>query len=395
MASKNRQNSKQPDSKPHLAIAMLVMTAVVIGLAIMIANRKSGLGGDQSRNGAGSQSEVQKVCDNAKGLMKDGAFGPARDLAMAYLKANPNDTQVRPLLAECQIELGELGQAQNTLGRLIALELKQGNVHAQSHWLMAKALKREGDGRYVEFLKRAADSEDARPEMLGDYGREMLMRGDLAAAQSYLRAASAKGDHGSLTLAALGELAFRRRDFAGAAKQLQESIRVLEESAKLKPPKRQDDSDFRDRSLNRWELLTTAYRALGQNDLAAKAIDEGLRAQRSGQLYMDKGTLLLGGNVPQAVEMFKQAAAFAGFRVQGNVAAARACLAGGGYAQAMYYIDQAFEQNGLQDCLCAWAAWQLGDFQTPGAAVLSLDPLSIIELRSQIEDLRFGKPLGQ
>lgn len=295
----------------------------------------------------------KEVLAKARTAIANGQLEPARDLMLAYVRANPADAEVRPLLARTLWNLGQDEQAQKVLE-----ELQKINPGlAQTYWLAGEIAKSEGNADYMKYFAQAVNSPTVEPGMLSAYALELLAAGKDDDAQKYLDRSVSAGHSDAATLQGLGDLALRHKNPAKAADLLRESI-------KLDPTQSAP-----------WRLLAAAQRQMGQADQAAKTLQDALGATRDrAAIYYQLGTLRQSQSQPaEAADAFAAAAdpeiLDKASRVQAATNAAVEYFQLGRFALAMKYIDLA----------------------------LALDPQNAQARQwvTRIEDARFGRPTSQ
>jgi tetratricopeptide (TPR) repeat protein len=349
--------------------ALLLVTAVVVGVTIYVAVRRPDRSGFPDK--PPQVSQAQEVLAKAERLIqaagrlspqqtlaRTAAYEHARDLMLAYVRANRDDVQIRPTLAELLIKMGLPAQAETVADDL--LEIRPG--WAEAVWLKGLALRSQGKAGYEPLLRQAAESPGATAAILSRYGLELLGRREYDAAEAYLLRARDAGAKDSLTLCALARFALQRQEFNQAEELLAQAVR--DEAA----------------GPVAWRMLAAVQKENGRLDEAAGSVQKGLAALPAAQASPayrgpDRGDLLLLlGQVrvlqkrnQEAAEIFDEAAHFSLVEGEALFQAAQCWHMLGRYATALARIDAAQRLLPDEPTLSDWKK-RIEDAHFPRAA---------------------------
>lgn len=339
----NETKPKTRASRWYAIWAPLVMTAAVVGLTVFLALREPRPPSRPSDNDGSSLA--RKVLAQVEGLMELGQYESVVSLAQAYVRSHPGDIEVRPLLAEAQLELRRADQAELTIDELLALA-----PHSpEALWSKGELVRDRGGSGYADYFRKAADSiEGAGPDILARYAQELLARGRMDEAERYFLRAQSAGARDARVLGGLGTIALQRKQYDRAEGFLAEAVESDRENPHL------------------WVLLSEAQMESGKLDLSAATVAEAMNAcRRKRDLWMMLGTIRLRQKrTAEAAEALAEAARYPVVRGRAALGAARCYYDLGEYALAMKYIDL--------------------------AAVEGIDTPEFADLLEQIEDARFG-----
>jgi Tfp pilus assembly protein PilF len=278
-------------------------------------------------------------------VAKREAYETACDLARRFIQlTDRRDVVVRPALAKAQLRLGKLELAERTVDDL--LRLSPGSL--EGLWMKGQLLAARDRDAAMEYFRRAAESDQAGPEIWARYGAKLLSRGRVEAAREYLTRAERAGQRDHQTLLALAMLALRAEDFARAEELLEEVSRSGRGSVRV------------------LSMLAEAQKQAGRLPQAEKTLRKAMDLQRSPELRLQLGdVLILLRRRAEAAEMFAKAAESPSLEPVAALKAARLYNNLERYALAMKYIDRAAE-HGLTAAVRQW--------------------------RTRIENARFGEP---
>jgi Tfp pilus assembly protein PilF len=161
----------------------------------------------------------EEVIDKALPLVEAQQYAPAILLMEAYCRQNPDDAEVRPLLAEALYKAGRYDDARDVVGQL----LDRAAENARGLWVKGLLVQRDG-GDPRELFRRAAESASASGVIWAAYGRVLLDGGNVAEAKSYLQRARDIGTEDARVLTALGEIALGEGRFGEAESLLSEAL---------------------------------------------------------------------------------------------------------------------------------------------------------------------------
>jgi tetratricopeptide (TPR) repeat protein len=291
--------------------------------------------------------QVDPKAGAASLLIKRQAYEGACEVATSFIRfADRSDIIVRPLLAETQVRLGRMAEAERTVDDLLGLA----PTSAAGLWLKGELLQARGAGGAMDFFRRAAESSQAGPEIWARYGSLALRRGEWDQAESYLARAEKAGQADGTTLRGLAFLAQRAGKFARAEELLQ----------RLADARKGDPAVL--------AMLAMAQKDADKLPQAEKTLRQAMEFSESPGLWEQLGdVLLLQRRRVDAADAYARAAEHPAHQASAAFKAARCYYLQDKYALAMKYIDRAAEAA-----------------PTP----------EVQDLRKQIEDARFGPPAG-
>jgi len=312
---------------------LLVLTAGVLGLAAWLAFAPPAappihLGNSASR--PAGQTQADQVLATAAPLLAGRQYKPARDLLAAYVRSDPADTKVRPVLAQALLAMKDAQAAERVVDDLLRLDAQS----SAGLWLKGILLRKRGADGAEKMFRHAAQSPQATPDIHARYGLELATSGQFDQAERYYRKALAAQADLLPAQGGLSELLIRSGRFEEAAGLLERAVAAS--------PK---DPDL-------WRMLADARRNLGQLQPAHDAATKALALTRDGPtlVLMGEIELLLAGQAQQAnaptirqsaAEAFAAACDFAPVRADAAFKAARCYYFLERYALAMKYIDLA------------------------------------------------------
>ena len=366
-----RNETKRPaeETQPRkarrrLTAVLLLAAAAVVGLTIYVAVHPPWASSEPAGPEPGL-SEAAKTRRVLEGLLanadaQDPRGGPlmmvarrqayerACDLARRFIQMRDrNDVVVRPILAQAQLRLGRLAEAERTIDDL--LRLAPGS--AEGLMVKARLVKARGGEGALAFLRRAAESTQATPRIWARYGTELLAEGQIALGREYLQRAYDAGERDRQTLLNLAVLATQGGQFERAASLLNEVVQMGRPSLLV---------------LSR---LAEAQKDAGKLPAAEKTLRQALAGRESPELRLQLGNvLLLQRRRREAAEAYAKAAEHPLAEAAGAFRAARVYYLLGRYAAAMKYIDRAADHA-----------------ETP----------EVRQWRKTIEDARFGEPAAE
>ena len=313
------QRGSQPKIKSrYFMLVLLGLTGVVTAMTIYVALSKPP---EPNITDADKPTLAEEVLALARPLMDKGQYGPAASLMASYVSSHAGDVEVRCVLAEALMKLQRYEQAEHTVDDVIRRVPRM----ARAHWLKGELVLYRGGENAMYFFRQAAECPDAGPEIWAAYGRELLAGGRFELAGQYLRRAREGGVNDARTLAPLGELALRDKQFEQAESLLAEAVKSAPASARI------------------WAMLAMAQKNSGKIELALKTLQDGLSA--CGQqvaLYMELGDVLwLLHRRQAAAEAFAKAAEHGPLQAQAAQRAARCYYLIGQYERALTYVNRA------------------------------------------------------
>lgn len=266
----------------------------------------------------------------AKALLDQREFARARDLMAAYVRSDPADTKVRPLLAQTLLRMKDAQSAERVVDDVLRLDAQS----AAGLWLKGTMLRQRGADGADKMFRQAAQSPSATPDIHARYALELAEANQLDQAEQYYRKALAGEANLVPALGGLAELLIRSGRF-------EEATGLLQRATTANPK----DADL-------WRMLADAQRNLGQLTPAHEAATKALAITRDGPTLMLMGEIemLLAGQAKasdaptirkSAAEAFAAASNFEGVRAEAAFKAARTYYFIERYALAMKYIDLA------------------------------------------------------
>ena len=290
------------------------------------------------------------------------SYEQAAELGKRFVQlADQRDVLVRPVLAKALLRLGKLDDAEKTINALLTLAPRS----AQGLCLKGELIEaRRGQGALEQF-RRAAENDQATPDIWARYGSALLAAGQFERAEAMLLKAFRAGDREHQVLWGLAVLAMR------AGKYDQAEPRLAELAGRGNP------------SSKALVLLAQCQKETGKLTEAEKTLRRTLAQREDPGLYIPLGDVLqLQRRYPEAAETFARAAEmfaraaemFPGQAETSTMEAAASFKAARVYyllnrhALAMKYIDR--------------------------AATL-IDEPEVRQWRRKIEDARFGQPDAQ
>jgi len=327
------ENAHEPGGKSHLPLVLLALAGVVVVVTIYIAG--GGPAEPPPVRQADKPTEAQRVLALARPLIEGGRHAAAIDLMETYVRANDDDIEVRPLLAEALAAAGRYEQAERTIDEVIGLAPQM----PAALWLKGRLVRRRGGANPMFFFRRAAESPDAGAEVWARYGLELLEAGEHESAGRYLRRARQAGIADARTLGPLGELALRAGRFAQAEQLLTEALKTARTNARL------------------YAMLAEAQKNAGKEKQAVQTLTGALDVcPRKGVLYMQLGeALLLSDRKPEAAEAFAKAARLVpSLRAAASLKAARTYYVLGRLEKALSHVEVASAAGPHDPRIASW-----------------------------------------
>jgi len=200
---------------------------------------------------------AEKVLSKSRPLVNRRQYAQAIALMSAYVEANPNDVEVRPLLAESQLSYGDFAQAERTTDQI----LLRAPQMARALWLKGRLVERRGQDA-AGLYRSAADSEDASGDIWANYAVRLVESGQKELAKHYLERARSAGVTDARTLGPLGQLALQEGKAALAERLLSEALETAPGSSRL------------------WAMLAEAQIQAGKSELAADTLAQAVSDPR-------------------------------------------------------------------------------------------------------------------
>jgi tetratricopeptide (TPR) repeat protein len=337
MMAKEKTKTSEPGSYNwQLPVGLFALACVVGAVTLYMAYKKP----YTSPVVAGQEvSDVQKMLARAKPLLEatpglEGAelimAAQARDMMQEHVRAHPDDVEIRPLLVQAYMKLGQTDLAEKTVDEV----LKLNPTNAQMCWMKGELVRKRtnGQGNYMAFFKTALDVSGGSAEMSARYGLVLLEAGNTKDARGYLQAALTGGLRDGRTLGALAKIELEEKHYDKARGLLNEALTVDEKNVGL------------------YVMLAQAGQNTGDTGGAERAIRQGLKlckdAKDRGPLQMELGEILiLQHRRIEAAQAFASAAQYPGLQGKASLKAAMCYYAEDKYAKAMEQIDQAVAIN--------------------------------------------------
>jgi tetratricopeptide (TPR) repeat protein len=287
------------------------------------------------------------------------SYEQAAELGKRFVQlADQRDVLVRPVLAKALLRLGRLDDAEKTINALLKLAPRS----AEGLCLKGELIEARGGPGALELFRRAAESDQATPDIWARYGSALMAAEQFDRAEAMLLKAFHAGYKDHQVLWGLAALAMRAGKFDQAEPPLAElagrgrpSMRVL-------------------------VMLAQCRKENGKPAEAEKTLRRALAQQEVPELYIPLGDVLqLQHKYPEAAEMFARAAElFAGAAETFAEAAETSAMEAAASLKAarVYYL---LDRHGL--------AMKYID----RAAALVDDP-EVRQWQKKIEDARFGQP---
>jgi len=269
----------------------------------------------------------------------------AAELGRQFVRlADRRDVLVRPVLAMALLRLGRLDDADKTLAQLMALAPHS----AEGMCLKGELIEARGGQGALELFRRAAESDQATPEISARYGTALLVAGQYPQGEAMLLKALGAGNKDHQVLWGLAVVAMR----AGKYAQAEPSLAEL--ASRPKP------------SMSVLVRLAECQKKNGRQAKSEKTLRRALARTEVPELYIPLGDVLqLQRKYPEAAEAFAKAAETSALDAMASFKAARVYYLLDRYSLAMKYIDR--------------------------AAALVASP-EVRQWRRKIEDGRFGPP---
>lgn len=360
-ATEDKGPGRSPGSK-NILPALLLAVAVVVGVTLYVLVGAFGDDAPGLSSGTAGQPAVslgekvarqmndllartEKLRGSAMGRAGElkslarGAYVQCVKLGEPYLAANPDDVQVRPLLAEAYAQLGQPDKARAMVRQTLALA----PANARALWVQAQLERTAGDRAAAErLLARAAASPGADARIDRDYGLWLLRDGRPAEAVAPLTRAADAGRDDLNTELALVEALSRAGQYEQAERRIGRALR---------------QSDRHPAALR---AGVRVYRDLGRYDQAERLAEQlleklGPANPAAAETLMMLGALCsLQGQPLAAAEAFDQAAQHGPTHQAGLFQAAKSYYFARRYARAMDRIDRLAAQVPANAELAEW-----------------------------------------
>lgn len=314
-------------TKSRLAYMPIVLLALAAGVVVMTMQMLKPPQAKPKESVATQPalSLADRVLASAGSLMQAGQFAQASQLMETYISKFPDDVQVRPLLAQCQMALGENGPAERTIDEVIRRSPRQ----TQVLWLKGELVRLRGQNDYINFFRKAVEeATDVTPDYYSRFGMELLVQQKNDEAVIWLQRAIDGNCTDSGTIAAMGEAML-------LTGQAQKARDLLERARDAQPS-----------SPELALLLAQANRACGDADTAASILEETLENYLSAEVYMELAEARLLQDRPLlAAAAFVEAANFTPFRAKAATRAAQIYLEQGELTLAREQIEHAYQAS--------------------------------------------------
>ena len=354
-SAKEASGSGKASGSP-LTKVLILLAVVLAGVAIYVASNPADKPAPPSTTDPGTQiSQAERILNEVEPVLnqeypnaalEQQALSSTASLMQSYIRAHPDDVEIRPVLGEVLLRLGRLQDTEVVVTDLLRLDPGS----PEGLWLRGDLRRQRGADDWRDWYRKAAQSSRATPRILGRYGLLMMIENRPEQAESYLRRAVQAGVDQPHVLAGLAQIELESRNFRPAL-----------ELARRASDKQPDDTQL-------LMLLARAQRRTGDYASAARTLDKAIqRSKQPWPLWMELGEVRTAqGAFLPAAEAFAEAAAYRQIRPLAALKAARAYYFEDRFALAMKYIDMASEYGP----------------QIPQVATL----------RQKIENARFGPP---
>jgi tetratricopeptide (TPR) repeat protein len=290
------------------------------------------------------------------------SYEQAAELGKRFVQfADQRDVLVRPVLAKALLRLGRLDDAEKTINALLKLAPRS----AEGLCLKGELIDARGGQGALELFRRAAESDQATPDIWARYGSALMAAEQFDRAEAMLLKAFHAGCKDHQVHWGLAALAMRAGKFDQAEPRLAElagsgrpSMRVL-------------------------VMLAQCQKENAKPAEAEKTLRRALAQQEVPELYIPLGDVLqLQRKYPEAAEMFARAAEMLARAAETSAAETSAAETSAMEAAASFKAARVYyllDRHGL--------AMKYID----RAAALVDDP-DVRQWRRKIEDARFGQP---
>ena len=290
------------------------------------------------------------------------SYEQAAELGKRFVQfADQRDVLVRPVLAKALLRLGRLDDAEKTINALLKLAPQS----AEGLCLKGELIDARGGQGALELFRRAAESDQATPDIWARYGSALMAAEQFDRAEAMLLKAFRAGYKDHQVHWGLAVLAMRAGKFDQAEPPLAElagsgrpSMRVL-------------------------VMLAQCQKENARPAEAEKTLRRALAQQEIPELYIPLGDVLqLQRKYPEAAEMFARAAEMLARAAETSAAETSAAETSAMEAAASFKAARVYyllSRHGL--------AMKYID----RAAALVDDP-DVRQWRRKIEDARFGQP---
>lgn len=326
----NKKTTKSDSYNWQLPVGLFALACVVGAVTLYIAYKKT----DTMPVVVGHEvSDARTVLAAVKDLLdSDNPVGwaRARDTMAAHVHSHHDDIEIRPLLAQAYMKLGQVAQAETTVDEMLKLDPR----NAQMCWMKGELVRKRtnGQGNYMTFFKTALDVSGGSAEISARYGLVLLEAGNAKEARVYLQAALRGGLRDGRTLGSLAKIELQEKHYDKSRELLNEALTVDEKNVGL------------------YVMLAQAGQNTGDILGAERAIRQGLKlcrgANERGSLQNELGEILiLQHRRIEAAQAFASAAQYPGLQGKASLKAAMCYYAEDKYAKAMAQIDQAAAIN--------------------------------------------------
>jgi len=261
-------------------------------------------------------------------------FAEFQDIAAGYVRSNPGDVTVRPVLVRLLLRLGKVDDAQRVVDDLLKLVPSL----AEGLWLKGVIMcSRQQDG-YMKYFRLAADSPEADTEILETYGEALLAENRYDEAEGYLsKALETKRRTGDKTSAREADILYGLAKIDVHKAEFRLAAEHLREAARLAPSK-----------LEIVQMLIEAHRRAGNlaqaeqtlkeaNERFPKWVDQAALSMELGRIRQQQQKWL------EAGDAFAQAAKHPKLGTEAAFEAAKCYHAAEKYSMAMEHIDAVIE----------------------------------------------------
>lgn len=308
-----------------LWIPLLLAAAILVVTPCIYWPKDSGQNVPPPDNGQAAFQE--RVVNLARKLIANRQYAEACKLMQTYLSRFPDDTEVRPILAEAMMAQGDNAQAEKVIDQALRVSPRIARVL----WIKGELRRLRADTQFMNSFRMAVEeSADVTPEYWYKYGRELLAVNNSTEASKWLQKAYDANMRDGMTLSALGEARLGTGKFASARE-------VLEQAADKLP-----------NDPHTALLLARACRGTGDLKAAAEILETATVAKKQydPDLYMELGEIMALQKRPiEACDAFREVTHFSRYdrRARAATQAAEIYFANGFKDDALEMINLAVQ----------------------------------------------------
>ncbi len=326
-------------------LVAIAVVALVVAVIIAALDKAYSPAADSDVAGAVTADDVLArvrplvMARQAQNDTQSDAMSRAVDIMAGYIETAPDDKKVRPILAETQIKLHRFEQAAATVEKLLELSPES----SAGLWLKGRLFQVRGEEGSLELFRRAAEAADSgmREWMSFGLAAKDADQGELA--REYLSQAVKAGLRDQRAFAVLGEISLSAGQPADAEYYFTEALK----------------DKGADQHASLWSGLAKAQQAAGRPDEAVltltRATDRLRRWTDRAAMMVELADALAGiGRLTEAAEAYSVGSDGQPKSHSAALSAAKCYWQLGQYAQAMKYIDRAFELKSDSGEIAQW-----------------------------------------